>query len=289
MAELRIGTCSWNYPSWHRLVYSAPKSISYLAEYAAQFNTVEIDRWFWSLFGKENIRLPNPEDARAYRKAVPDNFRFSIKAPNSVTLTHYYQESKEDPIVSNPSFLSASLFREFLARIDPIREVMGPILFQFEYLNKQKMASQNHFQDSFEKFAEKLPGGYTYGIEIRNPNYLNASYFTFLNHIQVIPVLLQGYWMPPVVQVITQWKHILIEQKTVVIRLHGPDRQKIEKMAGNKWHQVVIPRDRELDDIAGITEDLMERGVTIYLNVNNHFEGSAPLTIKRIKERLRGF
>jgi uncharacterized protein YecE (DUF72 family) len=53
MAELRTGTCSWKFPSWHGLVYSAPKGIDYLAEYAHHYNTVEIDQWFWSLFGKD--------------------------------------------------------------------------------------------------------------------------------------------------------------------------------------------------------------------------------------------
>ena len=28
------------------------------------------------------------------------------------------------------------------------------------------------------------------------------------------------------------------------------------------------------------------RGVDVYVNVNNHYEGSAPLTIERIKELL---
>ncbi|MBC8235230.1 DUF72 domain-containing protein [bacterium] len=49
MAELRIGTCSWKFPSWHKLVYSEPKGINYLEEYSRHYNTVEIDQWFWSL------------------------------------------------------------------------------------------------------------------------------------------------------------------------------------------------------------------------------------------------
>ena len=49
MAELRIGTCSWKYPSWRGLVYSAAQGINYLQEYAARFNTVEVGQWFWSV------------------------------------------------------------------------------------------------------------------------------------------------------------------------------------------------------------------------------------------------
>ena len=31
--------------------------------------------------------------------------------------------------------------------------------------------------------------------------------------------------------------------------------------------------------------DMRDRSLTIYLNINNHFEGSAPLTIERLRER----
>ena len=51
--KIRIGTCSWKYPEWHGLVYSAPKGIDYLAEYSRKYSTVEIDQWFWSLFSPE--------------------------------------------------------------------------------------------------------------------------------------------------------------------------------------------------------------------------------------------
>ena len=36
------------------MVYSAPKGINYLEAYAEHYETVEIDRWFWSLFGQDN-------------------------------------------------------------------------------------------------------------------------------------------------------------------------------------------------------------------------------------------
>ena len=84
MAQLCIGTCSWKYPSWDGLVYSAPDGIDYLAEYAQQYNTVEIDQWFWSRFDRGQVSLPRHDDAARYRAAVADDFSFTVKAPNSV-------------------------------------------------------------------------------------------------------------------------------------------------------------------------------------------------------------
>jgi uncharacterized protein YecE (DUF72 family) len=48
----------------------------------------------------------------------------------------------------------------------------------------------------------------------------------------------------------------------------------------------VEPRDEELDSLKKMLKHLRERKVTTYLNVNNHYEGSAPLTIDRIRARL---
>ena len=81
MAQLRIGTCSWKFPSWHGLLYSAPKGINYLAEYASHYNTVEIDQWFY--------RMPDQATVNEYVQSIPETFTFAIKAPNQITLTHF--------------------------------------------------------------------------------------------------------------------------------------------------------------------------------------------------------
>ncbi|MGD9202119.1 MAG: DUF72 domain-containing protein [Chitinispirillia bacterium] len=57
MDSLKIGTCSWNYPSWVGLVYSKKCALSsmYLNEYAEVFRTVEIDSWFYKLPNKKDV------------------------------------------------------------------------------------------------------------------------------------------------------------------------------------------------------------------------------------------
>ncbi|MFP4425437.1 MAG: hypothetical protein ACLFPP_03185 [Spirochaetaceae bacterium] len=62
---LSIGSCSWKFPSWEGLVYSSREPESYLAEYSSTYRTVEVDQWFWSLFGTDTIRLPRPEPSTA--------------------------------------------------------------------------------------------------------------------------------------------------------------------------------------------------------------------------------
>jgi len=286
MAGLRIGTCSWKYPSWHGLVYSAPKGINYLREYTSHYNTVEIDQWFWSLFGETSIRLPKPADVVAYRESVPDDFVFSVKLPNSLTLTHFYRKKKSDPQMSNAYFLSPALLERFLSQLDPLRDVLGPVMFQFEYLNRQKMQSQKRFQELFDRFLEHVPRLYQYAMEIRNANYLNESYFEFLERNGLGLVLLQGYYMPSIIGLYTRWKSYILRHKLVVIRLHGPDRKGVEKRTGKRWNQIVDPKDEELREIANMVAELLDHGADVYVNVNNHYEGSAPLTIDRIRRLL---
>ena len=93
--HLRIGACSWKYDSWKGLYYDEDREYDpydYLSDYAKFVNTVEIDQWFWSLF-PGGLRFPEPETVRQYADSVPDDFVFSIKAPNAITLTHFYKKA----------------------------------------------------------------------------------------------------------------------------------------------------------------------------------------------------
>lgn len=281
---LRIGTCSWKYDSWMGIVYSEKNKENYLKDYARQYNTVEIDQWFWSLFGTAEPKLPEPRVVENYLDSIPPDFTFSVKVPNSITLTHYYQKVKSEPLKENPHFLSIELFRRFLERIAPLRDHLGPLMFQFEYLNKKKMASQNEFLGRFAGFISNCPPGYDYAVETRNPNYLNHYYFDFLNKHNLYHVFVQGYYMPHIVGVYKKYSGNIND--LTIVRLMGPDRKGIEQKSGKKWDKVVEAKDEDLSTIVSMVKELEEKGVRVYLNVNNHYEGSAPLTIRKVREML---
>jgi len=284
MSDLKIGTCSWKYDSWRGLVYTDGPAINYLKEYARIYNTVEADQWFWSLHGINKISMPQKKIVSQYKESVPSGFRFSIKLPNSITLTHFYKSAKEEPLIPNPRFLSIDLLNEFIASIEPLHKNLGPLMFQFEYLNREKIKSQFEFQGLMSGFAAKLPSGYSFAVETRNPNYLNDDYFHFLEENRLAHVFLHGYYMPPVYDIYKEYKDYI--KKITVIRLHGPDRKEIERKTNGEWNKIVNPRDDELYKIAEMITELMERKVDIYLNVNNHYEGSAPLTILKLQKLL---
>lgn len=281
-----IGTCSWKYESWAGLVYSSKRPANYLNEYSQHYNTVEVDQWFWSLFAGNQVVLPKPETVREYAASVPDDFIFGIKVPNSITLTHHYGKGRSGPLKLNPYFLSVELMEKFLKSLEPIHSRLGPIMFQFEYLNKQKMSGPAEFMDHLGTFVEQLPGDFTYCVELRNPNWINQRYFDFLQTHQLNHVFLQGYYMPSIFDLYQRYKDKL--KDLVVIRLHGPDRKGIEKQTGKNWNQIVAPKDENLSHLIEMLSDLAIREIEAYVYVNNHFEGSAPRTIERIQELWKG-
>jgi uncharacterized protein YecE (DUF72 family) len=282
-----LGTCSWMYHSWEGIVYPEEGGkYNYLKEYSRHFNTVEVDQWFWSLFGVDKVKLPDAKTVEEWSRSVPRDFKFTVKVPNCITLTHFYTHGKPNaaPMEVNPYFLSMDLFNEFLKRIEPLREYVEVLMFQFEYLNRQKMASQGDFLERFGAFIKSCPSGYRYAVESRNPNYFNERYFEFLEVRGLGHVFVQGYYMPSVKEVFGRYSRYF--NHLTVIRLIGSDRQGIEKRAGNKWGVIVDPRDGELRDIVAVVKALEARGVKVFVNVNNHYEGSAPLTIKKLRELL---
>lgn len=279
MKKLWIGTCSWKYDSWKGIVYPEFGDFNYLEEYSKKYNTVEIDQWFWSLFPNNKVTLPKKNVAEDYNNSTPDDFKFTIKIPNSITLTHLYK-SKE----INKHFLSVDLFEVFLDSIEKLKPKVGMLMFQFEYLNKTKMNSQMDFQFRLEEFFSQLNRDWNYAIEIRNPNYLNDIWFTFLNNHNVAHVFLQGYYMPRIYETFEKFSSYFMNGS--VIRLHGFDRKGIELKTNKIWNEIVDPQD-DLAKIVEMIKLLLDSKIDLYLNVNNHFEGSAPLTIDKIESLLK--
>ena len=269
----RIGTCSWNFDSWVPLLYSRarPRAADYLAEYARHFDTVEIDSWFY--------RIPDKRSVLEYAAAVPESFSFTCKVPQQITLTHHRQGKRSDPLEVNPTFLSVDRFMQFLDNVEPLLPQLDAIMFEFEYLNKQKMGGPEQFMDRIGSFLELLPEGLPYAIEPRNKNYLSADWFSFLAEHKTAHVFSQKLYMPDIWDVYQAHRDIIHQNDRTVIRLMGGDRKAIEQKTGDRWNQLVEPRDQEKEKIAGMVASMVGSMFAI-LSVNNHYEGCAPITAR---------
>jgi len=275
MSNLYLGTCSWNYDSWVGLVYTRkyPNAADYLTEYAQHFNTAEIDSWFY--------KIPDPIEAKRYAENTPDSFIFTCKAYEGICLTHERTWSKPDTLILNKHFLSTDLYHRYIDAIAPLKEKIGLLMFEFEYLNKDKMESLEMFIEQFHDFYSRIEKPYPIGIEIRNKNYLTPDYFKFLQSEGIIHVFSEKLYMPSVYKVFTQYRDYLGD--TLVVRLLGGDRLEIEKTTNKTWNKIVDEKPDKKDIISMSLDTKFSHGKVI-INVNNHYEGSAPLTIAALKQ-----
>ncbi len=105
-----VGTSGFDYKDWRGPFYPRfLKSGDRLAFYAEHFDTVEVNVTFY--------RMPKPEAFRGWRDAVPDDFRFAVKA--SRYLTHIRRlVDPQQPV-------------EFLMeRATELGDKLGPVLLQ---------------------------------------------------------------------------------------------------------------------------------------------------------------
>ena len=275
MGKLFLGTCSWNYDSWEGLVYSKKcrSAAEYLIEYSQHFDTVEIDSWFY--------KIPSSKDVIDYKNCTSPGFHFTCKAPEQISLTHKRNYKKSEELISNPDFLSYDLFCTFIEAIEPLLPQIDCIMLEFKYLNQLKMVSLNAFLDVLGSFISRIHNmNIPIGIETRNKNYLGNDYFSFLNERSLIPVFSEKQYMPHVYDVYNQHSDLI--NTNVVIRLLGGDRKEIEQKTNQQWNKIVEEKnDKSL--IAQMAGDIIGKGMNCIINVNNHFEGSAPLTIQAIR------
>ena len=165
---------------------------------------------------------------------------------------------------------------------------IGALIFQFEYLNRQKVSCQEEFESRLHTFFAEIQRPYPCTVETRNQQYLNDRYFSFLRGNRLFPCFLQGYYMPDLRKILPGRESWFQANDLAVIRLHGPDRQGMEKRTGKRWNRIVAEKDEEIAEILAAIGRLLRKGTDVYLNVNNHYEGSAPLTIAKIRDRLSG-
>lgn len=111
MPKFLIGTSGWTYASWKGRFY--PKDLPsrrYLAHYATEFSTTEVNYSFY--------HLPRPETYAKWAADVPDAFIFSVKASRFITHIKRLQAVEE-------------AWATFVDNARKLEHHLGPILLQF--------------------------------------------------------------------------------------------------------------------------------------------------------------
>ena len=90
--------------------------------------------------------------------------------------------------------------------------------------------------------------------------------------------------MPPIGTVFETYRPATAD--FAVLWLHGGDRAAIEQDTGEIWNALVAPKPEGLAAAAAITREHIRKKIKTYINVNNHYEGSAPLSVDRLIRTL---
>jgi uncharacterized protein YecE (DUF72 family) len=131
MAKPWVGISGWTFPAWRGTFY--PEGLVQRKElgFASRaLNSIEINGTFYS--------LQKPSSFQKWYSEVPEEFRFSVKAPQFITHVLRLKEA-EEPLAN---FFASGLLC--------LKEKLGPILWQFPPFVMLK-------DDRFEKFLELLP------------------------------------------------------------------------------------------------------------------------------------
>ena len=91
--------------------------------------------------------------------------------------------------------------------------------------------------------------------------------------------------MPSITTVYENFGRYLSDK--VIIRLLGGDRKEIEQKTGERWNAIVDEKP-EKAEIVEMVKDLLLKGKQVIVNVNNHYEGSAPKSIECTEKILEG-
>jgi uncharacterized protein YecE (DUF72 family) len=290
-AGLRLGTCSWSFPGWEGLVYTrsarprrtADLAREGLAEYARHplLRTVEIDRSFYA---------PIPEDdLRRYARQLPPGYRCCFKAPAAVTsLAQRHVGRDPGAPRRNDEYLSvARLEAELLA---PCRRAFdahtGPIILEFPRSPRPLRPAPRVFARDLDGFLAALPRGFGYAVELRDPALLTPAYREVLARRGVAHAY--TYWsdMPLPAE---QERHVPADPAPfLLVRLMlAPGRRyEDERARFTPFDRLVQPDEQMRAQVLALARRALARGQEVWVLANNKAEGSAPLTLFALAERL---
>lgn len=147
------GTSGFSFDEWQGRFY--PRGLSAqgrLPYYASRLQTVEINNTFY--------QMPKSDLLARWRQAVPDEFRFSLKAPRRIT---HIQRLKPE----------GDTLERFVALASTLDGKLGAILFQLPPFVRKDVSL-------LAEFLDRLPTSFQICFEFRHASWMNDSVFALL-------------------------------------------------------------------------------------------------------------
>lgn len=281
-AHVKFGTSSWTFPGWRGLVYPREVSAETIQERGLELysrhpllQTVGIDRSYY--------RPLTDSELVDYARQLPAGFECVIKAWSAITTAVDARSRSPNPLyLDNDRFCTevlGPLQRSFAAHL-------GPIVFEFPPLRPLELPTSAEFARSLDRFFSALPRGPRYAVELRNSELLGPGYLDVLAAHGVSHVL--NFWerMPTLRR---QWAGSnKLPADFVVCRLLIPPGERYEerRAALAPFDRIAQEEPAMRDDVVEISQACAALGKVLFVIVNNKAEGSSPLTVRALAERL---
>ena len=284
-----IGTSSWKYPGWLGQVYTENRYMSRgkfsekrfqaecLAEYAATFPVVCGDFSFYQFPSAQYWQ-------RLFRSALA-SLKYAFKVPEEITVKMFPIHPRYGARAgeSNPAFFDAVLLRNtFLDLLEPYREQIAVLVFEFGTFGKQTYRDVGAFLAQLDPFLAALPAAFRYGVEIRNQEFLSSEYFKCLREHRVAHVFNAWTRMPELSEQM-QLPEVYTADFTVaraLLRKGRPYEAAVAKFS--PYQQIQDPNPEARQALRNLISRARERSEPSYIFVNNRLEGNAPQTIEAI-------
>jgi uncharacterized protein YecE (DUF72 family) len=255
-AMIYFGTSGFSYDDWVGNFYPAgiPRH-QWLAYYAREFNTCEINSTFYA--------LPKAANIKAMVQKTGEGFLFSVKANQEMT------HLRED---------NAEVFQAFRQVIEPVIAAgkLGCILAQFPY--SFRLTRENW---DYLKLLKERMGDLPVVVEFRNAQWLRDEVFGWLRHLEL------GFCCvdePPLPNLLPP----LAEATSAVgyVRLHGRNSAKWWKHEQAYERYDYSYNSQELSEWLPKIKKLDRMSDRTFVFANNHWHGQAVDTIRQLRVML---
>lgn len=226
--QIYIGTSGWVYKEWASDFYKGLKPREHFSYYVTQFPTVEINATFY--------RLPALAMVHGWHEKAPENFIFAVKG--SRFITHIKRLNNLGRAVAN-----------FMRRIRPLKEKLGPLLWQLPPNFKPDLPR-------LKRFLKRLPANHLHAVEFRHPDWFSEETFATLQEHNAASVSISSLRMPA---------NFSVTGGFIYIRFHG--------LAGGPRHDYTKD---ELEPWARHIRDQAKGGKNVYAYFNNDLNVRAP-------------
>jgi uncharacterized protein YecE (DUF72 family) len=284
-----IGGSSWKYEGWLGQIYVRSRyqtrgrfsqklfNDTCLSEYASIFPTVCGDFAFY--------QFPSDDFWRKLFAQVPAGFQFAFKVPEQITCRIFPSHARYGAQGGreNETFLDADLLREaFVRPLEAYRDKTALLILEFGAFSPRAFARPADFVDRLDPFLAKLPAGFRYSVEIRNPDFLVPDYFACLRSHGVAHVYNAWTKMPQLPEQIaipdSRTADFLVTR--ALLRQGRAYEDAVREFS--PYAEVKEPNPFARQGIREILEIAQMEDRTAFIFINNRLEGNAPGTIVSI-------